>query len=221
MSKIAEKIAKLIAKADSTSHPEEAETFMAKAHQLLQEHGMSLLDVGRLGQDDPLGKTDNFYRSNDQDRWRLRAGPILARYYGCRIVWYSDRRGNHSWVVYGRESARITFQLMWPPYVDRQVMALARQAVKRGVYPTVSKARHQIGYALARRISDLYLKDQKPVEAIGVNALVPVDLIDEMIGDVNVVKTKRVFYDSEAAELADKISLNRQTAAPKDSLRLQ
>ena len=38
-SKIADLISKLIAKAESSTHPEEAETFMAKAHELLNKYG--------------------------------------------------------------------------------------------------------------------------------------------------------------------------------------
>jgi len=57
MSNISNKIAAMIAKAESSSHPEEADAFMSKVHELLEKHGLSLQDIGTINEDDPVGHT--------------------------------------------------------------------------------------------------------------------------------------------------------------------
>lgn len=47
MSDITQKIAKIIAKADGTTHPEEAAAFMAKAHKLMEERVASRVSINR------------------------------------------------------------------------------------------------------------------------------------------------------------------------------
>lgn len=213
MSAYADKIRKLLAKANSTTHPEEAEAFMTKARALMEEHGISLLDLGRLNTDDPVGLDRSVYRANINDRWRFYLIGQLARYYGCKTV-YTPEGGNRDYHIVGRESARITFQLMWP-FIDRQVMAMAREDVKRGIYRTVSTARHKIGYALAVRISQL-LQQSTATEGQGVNALVPVDLIeaamDHYFPGATEGKKRQVSFDVNAQRRAGEVSLHQQVS---------
>ena len=113
--KIAEKIQKLLAKANSSTHPEEAETFMAKAHALLEQHGLSLFDLGKLDSEDPIGRSQDkeMLRANSAASWRTMVAGQLAIYYGCKMVTTNYRGDNFTyWTVFGRESARITFMLM-------------------------------------------------------------------------------------------------------------
>jgi hypothetical protein len=217
---IADKIAKIIAKADSSTHPEEAEAFMAKAHAMMEQHGLSLLDLGRLDSDDPVGKDLNAYHNNNVDHWRYQVGGALANYYGCRIIGektFTDRgqaRGRY-WHVFGRESARITFTVMWP-FVDRQVMAMAREAHKAGVYSSIPKARTAIGKALAIRLYDMVeVQEERRENDTGLNALVPVDIIQAEIDATfsNVKKGRALTYnpnDDYANSAAAKVQVNRQ-----------
>jgi hypothetical protein len=217
MSDIAEKIARIIAHADSTTHPEEAEVFMAKAHALMEAHGISLLDLGRLDQDDPVGKTQgDQLRNNSSAKWRFNLATQVANYYGCRLV--GQNRGTFRyWIVFGRESGRITFELMWP-FIDRQVLATARDLTRQGHYPTTKHAHKAVGDALTRRVWKLNMEKQaKPktsAQKATSNALVPVDtiqrVIDETFPNVKKGRSTKMRDDAVARKAAEGISLNHQ-----------
>lgn len=227
MSAIAEKIQKLLAKADSSTHPEEAEAFMTKAQQLLKDHGLSLLDIGRLDKDDPVGKLQDHDRlyANSNASWRTIVANELAQYYGCRLVtnriW---RDGNTYWTIFGRESARVTFSLMWP-FVDRQILAAGRQGYREGHYKSTKQAHAAVGRAMAVRLVRLNRERIKAEpQGTGVNALVPVDLIQQLMEEtypsLRVGKQKSLKYDAEAAKLAAGISLYQQTKAAAGTLQI-
>lgn len=216
MSNIADKIRKLIAKADSTTHEEEAETFLHKAHELMRQHGLNLLDLGRLGSDDPVGHSEDAdadLKNNTSARWKYDLAGVLGKFYGCTVV--GERRGtfNH-WVIFGRESARTTFMLMYP-FVYRQVMKLAREAYRAGKYPSAKHAQRAIGRALAVRVSRMVREQPEPTET-GVNALVPVDIIQAAIDDhygpdgLTIGKPRKLRFDINAEEAAKKVSINVQ-----------
>lgn len=225
---IAERIRKIIAKADSSSHREEAESFLVKARQLMEEHGLSLLDLGRLNSDDPVGVDKYFYRGHIIDSWRQLVAGQLAAFFGCELV--STTSGANRWhSVIGRESARMTHQLMWP-FVDRQVMQMAREDVKSGIYPSVNVARRRIGQQLALRLDKLNnaKKAEAPIagrDLSGVNALVPVDLIEAAAAEAfpdlyrDPRKTK-VRYDGNAKQRAEQVSLHHQAGSAAPALRL-
>lgn len=220
MTHIAEKIRKVLAKADGSTHPEEAAAFMAKAHKLMAANGVSLMELGKLG-DDPVGHTEA-YHNNNNDPWRFYLGSALASYYGCTMVGTKVENDRY-WTVYGRESARVTFELMWP-FVDRQVMALARREHKAGKYKSIPTARTRIATALRFRIGTLHDRDTKPLEGNGVNALVPVDMVqaymDDHVGEVRKLRSKSKL-DANAVEVAKEVSLSEQvTPAAKNAKRI-
>lgn len=218
MSNIADRIRKLIAKADSTSHPEEAETFMAKAQQLLEQHGMDLNDIGRLDEDDTVGRSaGDHLRNNGNANWRFALAGALAKFYGCRII--GTRRGNFTyWNVFGRESARVTFELMFP-YVDRQVLALAREETRKGNFANYKQAHGQVGRALTSRIYRMMEAQEAARPAASAdthNALVPVDQIENSIeawlGGTKLRQSRAGHGGATGAahRAAAKVSLNRQ-----------
>lgn len=228
MNGIAAKIQKLIAKADSTTHPEEAAIFMAKAQTLMEEHGLSLLDLGTLEEDDPVGVSKGEeLRNNGNAPWRFQLAAALARYYGCKLV--GERRGNFTyWVVFGRESARVTFMLMFP-YVDRQVLAQARIETAKGNYPSNKHAHGAVGRAMASRVHKLANEQEERRAAApaskGLNALVPVDAVEgafkEYYGNAKFRTTRgKAGFDRNAAAAAGRISLNRQTTASAPSRQI-
>lgn len=226
MATIAEKIAKIIAKANSTTSETEAETFMAKAQAMMEEHGLNLLDLGRLDAEDPIGHDEKVYVSSDG--WKDKVAGQLALYYGCRLVRDPYTRTSWSYVVFGRESARITFTLMLP-YVLKQVAKMALNEHAAGRYSSPARARTALANALAIRLHRLRQKNEDHLEASrgakGLNALVPVDLIkaemDERYGEKG-LRTSRANYktDHNAMSKAERVSLNRQTAASPSALRI-
>ena len=224
MSNIADKIAKLIAKADSTTHPEEADAFMSMVHKLLTEHGMSLLDVGKLNSEDPVGKTGaagRFYASESAFR---DTAFNLAEYYGCKAI--ITNIGNRRLItVIGRESARVTFELMWP-YVKKCIRAEARRlhnVIKAEFDPipvpnkvsTVARQQRWVADAMTYRLAVIVAdrNREQPAET-GVNALVPVDLIqqimDEDYGNAKTATGRTLKTTKEAQAAADNINLSDQ-----------
>lgn len=211
MQGIAQKIAKLIEKADSSTHPEEADTFMAKANELMRKHGLNLMELGRLSED-PVDAQRNAFTTSATYPWMRRVVSALAAYYGCRLVYYKS--GNT--IVYdvvGRESARITLILM-VPFVQRQIQKLAKDAYNKGVYSTRMKAVTAIGNATCLRIWGMVERDPLP-KGTGVNALVPVDIIAQVLEEAfprtrKARKTTITSPDGYAREAAKSVSVNRQ-----------
>lgn len=214
------KIAAIIAKADSTTHPEEAAAFMAKAQAMLEKHGISLLELGRMGED-PIGVDKDITGHSASYPWMVRVADALVKYYGCNFVRF--KRGNRiTYSVAGRESARITFTLMLP-FVERQVKAWGRQAFNDGVYNSRMKAVTRIGNATAVRIWQL-CRETPRAEGEGINALVPVDLIkqalQEAFPDSKQPRKTKVTVDHYATNKAQELNLNSQVPAPEGAARL-
>lgn len=220
METIAAKIAKLIAKADSSTHPEEADTFMTKAQELLEAHGISMLDLGKLSED-AVGHDDDVYRSSEN--WKNKLAFILARLYGCQMVTNPVTAKQVKYVVFGRESARITFTLMLP-YVIKQINKLGTEEHKAGNYPSRHKAMVAIAGAVTLRIWKMVQETeaQRPAGG-GVNALVPVDLIDAAIAEKFPRLRKasnNIRTDSNARDVANRVSLHRQASATPAARRI-
>lgn len=227
---IADKLKKIIAKADGTSNEAEAATFMAKAQQLMIEHGLTLLDLGKLDSDDPVGHARDMYH-NQSDAWKKLVGWNLGTYYGCKVIMSKETISRTAWVVFGRESARTTFALMWP-YIDQQVSQLAKQATAAGHYETLSKAKTAIGNSLAIRIGILNRERAEAEKATsgasgkatGLTALVPVDIIESAIAEVfphtKTTSRKGVKTDGVARSLAGQVRLNAQVGAGSGARRI-
>jgi hypothetical protein len=207
MSNIKTKIAALIAKAKGTDNEHEASTFMAKAQELLEKHQ---LEMWELNEDDPMGH-QFFGRARMQiDKSERSLLNAVARLYGANTVLARDK-GKQIIDLVGRESSRITTELMWPFIMD-QVRKLAKEYnVIHRVGPV--RARHQIMIALGFRIKDM-IKEEKRATGVASKALVTVDevkaYVESLYPNVTWPRTKyRV--GSNASEYADKVSLNRQT----------
>jgi|GEM_PF-3853963 len=227
MSAIADKIRKIIAKADSSTHPEEAAVFMDKAQRMMEEHGLNLLDLGRLDSDDPVGVDRDFYRSfKTTPYWEMLAYQV-AEYFGCKLVVTTKANGDKFHTIAGRESARITHTLMWP-FVMRQIKAIAVADYKAGLFPHPKTAYRDLAIALAIRVQALNAakrvkRNAEPLSQV--NALVPVDLIQQALMEVfpnmrQGSKAKTVTLNPHAAERAKGVSLNLQTRAPRSALKI-
>jgi len=226
MTDMAAKIAKLIAKADSTTSPDEADTFMSKAHQLMMDHGLSLLDLGRLC-DDPVGIDEDAITLSTAGSWAVRVAANAARYYGCRPLLGETNR-KPTLTLAGRESARVTAVLM-VPYLIRAARAQALLAYAAGGYKTRGQARSAVGNALALRLQALNRaqvaeRESSAPNSTTLNALVPVDLIDQMLKEkypnIGTRRAGRVTHDGNAQAYAGKIGLSMQTGAAPLARRL-
>ena len=171
--------------------------------------------LGQLDKEDAVGYSRNL-SNNSNDGWRRTVGFPLAKYYGCRMI--TSKRGNeYIWTVVGRQSARVTFEAMWP-YVDMQVVYFAREARKAGYFNSVSQARTSIGNALAIRIWGMVQADEAEKEktytvADPRNALVPVDMISAQVSDLFPklrISNQSIRTDIAGETLAKRISIHRQ-----------
>lgn len=215
MTKIAEKIAKILAKAENTNHAAEAESLMAKVIEMLNEHGLSMADVASADANDPVALQRDAIGFWASASYKLHLYNALARYYGCQVIY--QRVGNRlSFDVAGRESARVTF-LMMAPFIDKQVNAAARELIAEGHSSTMSRATRAIGNALTIRIGRLIVEQTKVSETIRAErgfGLVPVDqvraVIEEAYPSLKQSKGRGIRTSSAAKEKASSISFHRQ-----------
>lgn len=219
---IVDQIQKMVAKAESTDSAAEAETIMNKVRELLERHGVSLLTITeRERRDlDPVGTSRDVYGFWAADSWVKKLSDAAASYYGVRIVW--QKRGNYTQIAaIGRESARAAFTAMMP-YLRGQVNRLGQRGWANHDFPSLSKARHQIGIALALRMYAMIRARTENVAASpkltdGMNALVPVDLVDLELKEAfpNVPENTRLWAkikrpDHAAVIAAREVNLSEQ-----------
>lgn len=231
LNSIADKIRKIITKADGTSHPEEAETFMGMAQKMMMEHGLSLLDIGRLDADDPVGVDKDCASVPSSYTSAKMVASELARFYGCKLVYNekynADNKKVYSFSVAGRESARITFQLMFP-FVWRQLMSVAREGYNSGGYSSRMQALTFVANALSLRISKLNREQaaerSSAPKTSGRNMLVPVDLIElafeEAFPHTKKGRAGKMSTNGKSQALAGKVSLHHQTTAAHASRQI-
>lgn len=217
--KIKETIAKLLAKAEGTRNQHEAAAFMAKVGKMLEEHQISLYEVKTHGisNSDPMGKERGTTRLYASMSWAMLIATSLAHYYGCEFVYRKDGKNTWNYDIVGRESARTTFELMFP-YVLSQVKVLAKQ-----MDTTASKAERDIGKALAVRITHMVRDANERREELTGRGLIPVsDLaaaLKDLFANLKTNKAKKVSYSREAQELAEQVHVHKQVTE-KAKLRI-
>jgi len=215
-SNIKTKIAALLAKAEGTDNPFEAATFMAKVNELLEKHQIEMNEVRAHEREssDPLGTEVGGTKLFNTHPWARLVGNCLANYYGCRFWYY--RNGNHIiYNVVGRQSARVTFELMFP-FVLSQVRQSAKKLFEK--YPNAKKSRavweREIGQALASRIWAMVNDANKHREELVATALIPVTDVDAYLdaiepnlkpGSERIVTTTAI-----TRQAADSISIHHQ-----------
>lgn len=212
------KIAKLLAKAEVTNNEFEAAMFMAKVNELLERHQIEMHEIRSMGDSDPMGKevgSTNLYASI---KWaRDVAGP-LSRYYNCRIIYW--RKGNHfKYEIVGRESARTTFELLFP-FVISQVKQEARRAER--AYPgtkSLSVWEREIGQALLVRIWKMVAEAEDRRAELTAKALVPVTDVDAAFETYFPTAKKgrpiNASFSDAARNAAERVSIHVQTSAAK------
>lgn len=226
---MAAKIQKIIDKANSTNSDAEAEMLMAKAHRLLEQHGIDLYELGRLNDDDPVGIDMDAVRMAPAEKWQPRLLHVVALYYGCDTVHSAGYtqgacKVESRMAIAGRQSARVTVEAMWP-FIRQQVRNLGRQLAKQtGRGPATEVNR--VANALTTRVHRLYTeqkgKNETSSRAVVTNALVPVDeiqLVKEQAFPGGLTKSKggTIRTSADARRAAEKVSLYRQTGGRKQA----
>lgn len=211
---IKSKIAALLAKAEGTDNEFEAATFMAKVNELLEKHQIEMHEVrAAQGDQDPMGKQrgeTNIYASM---LWARDLCGALARYYGCKMVY--RRYGNHfEYDLVGRESARITHELMLPFIITQVRLQARRLCVGKANAASRSVMEREVGQALMVRVDRLARQaEAHRVELTG-KGLIPVSDLDaafaEFFPKVKKAKAKTVRFGNDAWDAAHKVSLNHQ-----------
>lgn len=231
---IKDKIAKLLAKAEGTDNPFEQMMFMGKVNELLERYEMDMFEIrAHAGIDnDPMGEQQGEFNVYASMMWAKMTLHWVAKYYGARIVWNPKQKNHLPYQVFGRESARVTAELMIP-YVVSQVRQQARRYKQDNprTYDwkpmTDSVAQREVGMALASRLSRLANENEAKRNDLASKSLVPFDatqaFMDNYFG-ANGLKHSRKSkkgYSGAAAAYADKISLNKQATGAGARLQIK
>lgn len=228
MSNIADKIQKILNKANSTNSDAEAEMLMQKVHSMLEKHGMDLMDLNLLD-DDPIGVDKGAVECAPAEKWQVRLCHMVASYYGCDTIFRQGwTQGKHKQpttiAIGGRKSARVTVEAMWP-FIRQQVRAQGRALAKETGRGPASEV-NAVANALCFRIHRL-IQSSEPTSSNSAavrNALVPVDAIkaamQEAFPNATDSKKMRLSTNQAAREAADKVSLYRQTGSNRGQRRI-
>lgn len=220
-SKIKSKIAALLAKAKGTDNEHEAEAFLAKAMELLEEHQLSMADLEDA--DDPVKRHSGLDGTKWVASWHRDLYRALGTLYGCYSVKVNLHNGYRQELV-GRESAIVTTDLMFD-WIKKECNRLGRELYAKGGAPNATNGARLVGNALVRRIWSLVPKEDAPrTEAATKNALVTksrvLQVVDEVYGKLDQGRRTRTATTASARELANSIGLHRQ-AGGSSALQLK
>jgi hypothetical protein len=210
LTKIKTKITALLAKAEGTDNEFEANTFMAKVNELMEKHQIAMHELG--DQSDQMGHQRGDFNMYASMTWGKILTAQICRYYGCETMWYKNN--NHIlYDVIGRESARITAELMIP-FIISQVRQKAKKLASE-FRKTRSVAEREVGHALTGRIANMLTETKEHREAHARSMLVPVNEIESYLADMfaNAKKGREqtLRYGQAAKTLASEVSLHHQT----------
>lgn len=224
--KIKQRIQALLAKAQGTDNEHEAAAFMAKAEQLLEEHQIELWQLGDA--DDLMGSDIMFSGTSSSPTWRRHLLFAVAKYYGCRSVRQFTPKQTRSGMDYtgfdihiiGRESSRITVNLMMP-FILEQCNEAGRRLFRQGHAGSAAALTRRVANALCARIQRLIYEQERAVasgakgSALQSRALVVVDelksFIDKEFGKLSKPTTRVKSTTAAARDAAERVSLYRQT----------
>ncbi len=230
--KIALKIQALIAKAQSTEHQAEAEAFMAKAQQLLEDHQLDLGDLVEA-QDPVIINSTAFEQTDSSPSWYKDLFVALGRLYGCKAVKSpkliltptGKSRWGYAIELTGRESAIKTTELMFP-WVKKQCQSKGTELSKQTGRANNMEAR-RVGNALVNRIwgmirtEELKAKQAQEAQSANIdltradaNALVTQDRVlqvfNERYKNLRIIAGRATSTSAAARAAASSIGLHRQ-----------
>lgn len=216
--KIKALIAAMIAKGKASEHEAEADTFLRRAAELLEEHQLSLGEI--FDQDDPVIFRTGLSQAQGSHIWRRDLFAATGALYGCQSVIHTTwnavkHRLDQSVELCGRESAIVTAELMFPYLVEQVRVEAKRLAPITGMSEQGQAKR--IGAALIVRVWKLVrLREAKPpaTEAARKNALVTVDAVKAAVegqyGELDEATARKKVTDRLSREAAGNINLALQ-----------
>lgn len=228
--KIKSKIAALLAKAQGTDNEHEAEAFLAKVNELLDQHQLDMGDI--VDADDPVKHHKGLQGTPSHPSWQRHLYRDLGKLYGCQSVFVSDyEERNGKWrdtfrqELVGRESAIITTEMMYPwvkAECNRLGRGLAKQSGQTPAYET-----RRVANALVTRIRTLIVanqtKNDAPKTKTARNSLVTLDRVQQVMaqvyGETQKAARRGTRTNANAREAAAGIGLHRQTGG-KSQLKL-
>lgn len=237
--KIKSIIMALLAKARGTDNEHEAEAFLAKAMDMMQQYQLDISDM--VDVDDPIINHTGLRQAESGHAWRWKLYSAVGQLYGCKSihvdVGYCKKDGSEwrGWQdgkptafyeqrLVGPESAIITTDLMYPWIVD-QVRKAAKEIAKVSGMSEQGQAK-RVAAALISRIHRLIREQQEstPTTAAGKNALVVLNQVvakyDEFYPNAETMKSRASVTDGLARKAAEGIGLHRQTGSGAATLRL-
>jgi hypothetical protein len=217
--KLIDRIKALLAKAKGTDNEHEADAFMAKAMALMEEHQIDLTQLDDAA--DPIAERAGMEQGAGSHVWVTNLYCDLARLYGARTyfdnIWTAKGRRVRIQVI-GRESAKVTLDLMHP-FVVQQVREQAKRLAPLTGMSVQGQAK-RIGAALRHRIWKM-IREQESAEGQAIkteaarkNALVTtnqtVALYEQITQGFETKKGGRSVTDGLARAAAGQVSLARQ-----------
>ena len=221
------KIAKLLAKAQGTDNENEAAAFMAKVEEMLDEYQLEHWQI--TSHADPMGFDMLYEGTSSSPTWQRHLLGATAQYYGCKMVrrrglWKLKKTGkggssdNFELDVIGRESSRVTVQLMYP-FIVEQCRQAGRKLWNEGHGGTADQLTRRVANALVFRIYRLIdERERAPVTAVSTSknarALVVVNeikaFVDGQYGKLSSGIARARSTTHAATQAASGISIERQ-----------
>lgn len=205
--KIKDRITKLKAKAEGTDNAAEADLFMQKVVELLDEHQLKMHDLG--DPDDFMGEDKDVVHWSTSTGWKRHLLIAVAYYYNCYPFWARTGR-SYSGHIIGRKSARVTFMIMYP-YIFKQI---GKQAAT--LIGSSSANRRAVANAMSHRLrllaQDKIKKHENEKSKYG--AMIIRDeneaFRDELYNEFTTTKLRKTTTTLEAWQAASKINISEQ-----------
>ena len=178
--KITKIIKALLAKAAGTDNEAEADIFAAKAHAVMEQYQV---EVGDVLKDDPIDRNKPYAATTSSPSYKKFLWRSLARYYGCQTMLNWSSHTEYEIHIIGRESSRVTAELMMPFVMDQ--VRTAGRLVASSTGEKVEACVRDVANALVLRLNKLIAEQEKneptPATRSGKNALVAVNAINQLM----------------------------------------
>jgi Protein of unknown function (DUF2786) len=174
-----DKIRKLLAKAERTDNPNEAEAFSAKAAQLIAEHRLDPGHVRAALEDGRLDLRRIVLGRGAYVRGRLALLDAVARNNDCEVVFETGPRGTTA-IVAGYEADLDVTEVL---YTSLHVQASSQMAAVRARTPAATQRwRRSFLFGFATRVAELLeavrVRAAEPTSASSHRAPIAHDLLD-------------------------------------------
>lgn len=215
--KTIERIQKLLDRAEGTTFEAEAEACLRKAQQIMSSEGISAADIASKSKDDELGTLGENKLNNGEAKsyfnWKKILLNSLSYFFDCKLIFSSVGSRKVVYTVIGRESNRITFEVMYN-WIHDKTMKEARER-----YGSDTAARNSYCLGVANGISDKIYEMKRKTPATDAWGIVPIDEVRSYIKEhyKNLTKGKAISTNvsdgaaySSGKKAGSDTSLNRQ-----------